>query len=302
MNVLELDRVSKAYDGHVAVEGLSLAIAEGAIFGLLGPNGAGKTTAIRMMVGIIAPDAGAVRIFGEPFARRHLRGVGYIPEERGLYRKVRLDEHLRFLGRLNGLTRAAADDAARRWCRRLELDGWLARRVEELSKGMQQKAQFIAAVMHRPRLLVLDEPFSGLDPVNAAALIEALEELRQAGATILLSTHRMDQVERLCDALCLIDRGRAVLAGGLREIRRRFGGHSVALDFEGDPGFLDDARLVADSVRRNGHLEVRLSPGADAQELLRRALGAGRVTRFEAIAPSLEEIFIALVRGGGDGR
>ncbi len=302
MNVLELDCVRKAYDGHVAVDGLSLAIADGAIFGLLGPNGAGKTTAIRMMVGIIAPDAGTMRMFGEPLARRHLRQVGYIPEERGLYRKIRLGEHLRFLGRLNGMTRAAADAAALGWSRRLGLDAWLERRVEELSKGMQQKAQFIAAVMHRPRLLILDEPFSGLDPVNTAALIDVLEELRRAGATILFSTHRMDQVERLCDSICLIDRGRAVIAGGLREIRARFGGHSVAIAFVGDANFLDDARLVADCVRRDGHVEVRLSPGADPQELLRRAIGSARVTRFEAIEPSLEEIFIALVGGAADGR
>ncbi len=302
MNVLELDRASKAYDGHIAVAEVSLAIGVGAIFGLLGPNGAGKTTAIRMMVGIIVPDSGAVRLFGEPFARRHLRAIGYIPEERGLYRKVRLNEHLRFLARLNGLTRRAADEAALQWCRRLDLDAWLRRPVEELSKGMQQKAQFIAAVMHRPRLLILDEPFSGLDPLNASVLIDVLAELRRDGATILLSTHRMDQVERLCDSICLIDRGRAVLAGGLREIRERFSGNWVALGFDGEANFLGDAALVADCVRRDGHIEVRLKPGTDPQDLLRRALAAGRVTRFEAIEPSLEEIFIASVGGSRDGR
>lgn len=167
---------------------------------------------------------------------------------------------------------------------------------------MQQKAQFIAAVMHRPRLLILDEPFSGLDPLNASVLIDVLAELRRDGATILLSTHRMDQVERLCDSICLIDRGRAVLAGGLREIRERFSGNWVALGFDGETDFLGDAALVADRVRRDGHIEVRLKPGTDPQDLLRRALAAGRVTRFEAIEPSLEEIFIASVGGSRDGR
>jgi ABC-2 type transport system ATP-binding protein len=299
--VLEVASVRKAYHGHVAVDELSLTIGEGRIFGLLGPNGAGKTTAIRMMVGIIIPDAGAVRMFGEPLARRHLRRVGFLPEERGLYRKVRVRDHLMFLGGLYGLDRARARAAAEEWMARLDLAAWIDRKVEELSKGMQQKVQFIAALMHEPRFIVMDEPFSGLDPLNSSALIEVLLELKRAGRTIIFSTHRMDQVERLCDSICLMDRGRAALTGELKEIRSRYGKRNVTIAFRGDGRFLENREMVAAHNDFGSHVEVRLANGADPQALLRTAAENAAVTRFELIEPSLEEIFIE-VTGNHDGR
>jgi ABC-2 type transport system ATP-binding protein len=293
--LLELDQVRKAYAGYVAVHSLSMQIPEGQIFGLLGPNGAGKTTAIRMMVGIILPDAGTVRLFGEPLVRKHLRHVGYLPEERGLYRKIRVRDHLLYLGELHGLRRSDARKIALHWAERLDIADWLGRRVEELSKGMQQKIQFIATILHRPRFVIMDEPFTGLDPVNTGLLIDILLELRREGATILFSTHRMDQVERLCDAICLIDQGRAVLQGEVRAIKSRFTRRSVLIAYEGDGRFLDDRRLIERRSDFGDHVEVELADGVDSQELLRSASGAARVTRFQVKEPSLEEIFIDVV-------
>ncbi len=301
MIALELQNVSKSYDSVVAVDDLSLTIPEGQIFGLLGPNGAGKTTTIRMMVGIIMPDAGVVRIFGEPLERRHLREVGYLPEERGLYRKARVQDLLLYLGQLNGLTRGDALRAAREWAERLEIAQWLGRRVEELSKGMQQKIQFIAAMIHHPRFIIMDEPFAGLDPVNTANLMEILLELQRAGRTILFSTHRMDQVERLCETICLIERGKSVLQGRLSDLKARFGRRDVRIAYEGDGRFLADHRLVATHTDRGNCVELRLAGDADAQELLRRAAANGKGTRFELMEPSLEEIFIQVV-GARNGR
>ena len=301
MTALELDNVRKSYDSVVAVDDLCLTIPEGQIFGLLGPNGAGKTTTIRMMVGIIMPDTGTVRIFGEPFERRHLREVGYLPEERGLYRKARVQDLLLYLGQLNGLTRAGALRSAQEWAERLELAQWLGRRVEELSKGMQQKVQFITAMIHQPRFIIMDEPFAGLDPVNTANLMDILLELKRSGRTILFSTHRMDQVEKLCETICLIDRGKSVLQGRLSDLKARFGRRDVRIAYEGEGRFLVDNRLVAARTERGNCVELRLAPDADAQELLRLAAANGKVTRFELIEPSLEEIFIEVV-GARDGR
>jgi len=301
VTALELDSVRKSYDGVVAVDDLCLTIPEGQIFGLLGPNGAGKTTTIRMMVGIIMPDTGVVRIFGEPLERRHLRKVGYLPEERGLYRKARVQDLLLYLGQLNGLTRAVALRSAQDWAERLEIAQWLGRRVEELSKGMQQKIQFIAAMIHQPRFIIMDEPFAGLDPVNTAHLMDILLELQGTGHTILFSTHRMDQVEKLCETICLIDHGKCVLQGRLSDLKARFGRRGVRIAYEGDGRFLTDDRLVAARTDKGNCVELRLAPDAEAQELLRLATASGKVTRFELLEPSLEEIFIEVV-GARDGR
>ena len=295
MPLLELDQVRKAFADYVAVHSLSIQITEGQIFGLLGPNGAGKTTAIRMMVGIILPDAGAVRLFGEPLVRKHLRQVGYLPEERGLYRKIRVRDHLLYLGELHGMRRSEARKISQHWAERLDIAAWLDRRVEELSKGMQQKIQFIATILHQPRFVIMDEPFTGLDPVNTGLLIEILLELRREGSTILFSTHRMDQVERLCDTICLIDQGRAVLQGEVRAIKNRFARRSVLIAYEGDGHFLDDRRLIERRSDCGDHFEVELADGVDSQELLRTVSGAVRVTRFQVKEPSLEEIFIDVV-------
>ena len=295
MDAVHLDKVRKTYDHFVAVDDLSFRIAPGAIFGLLGPNGAGKTSTLRMMIGITAPDSGTVHLFGETFRRQHLRRVGYLPEERGLYKKMKVRELLVFLAEVRGVSAAEAGRRAQQWCERLEIAEWLPKKVEELSKGMQQKIQFIAALLHEPELIIMDEPFGGLDPVNTALLKDVLLELKQRGRTILFSTHRMDQVERLCDAICLVNHGRPVLEGNLREIKARYGKNQVHIAYEGDGDFLRTSSLVAAANDYGNYVEVQLKPGADAQELLRLAAARARVTRFELAEPSLEQIFIDVV-------
>lgn len=294
-HALELRHVTKRYDKFVAVDDLSLEIQKGSVFGLLGPNGAGKTSTIRMMIGITLPDSGEVMVFGERFRREHLESIGYLPEERGLYKKMKLLEQLVFLTELKGVSRDEANQRAKAWCERLELGAWMEKKVEELSKGMQQKAQFIAAVLHDPEFLILDEPFAGLDPANVVALKDILLEQKKAGKTILFSTHRMDQVERLCDSICLVDHGKAVLRGDLREIKSRFGRNHVQMEYEGDGDFLQHSQLVQSFNNYGNYVEIRLAPGADAQELLKMAAARSRLNKFEVMEPSLEEIFIDTV-------
>ncbi len=297
---VELLRVRKSYGGFTAVNDLSFEIPPTHIFGLLGPNGAGKTSTIRMMIGITAPDSGSVRIFGQPFRRRVLRRVGYLPEERGLYRRMTVGDNLVFLGRLVGLSVATSRERIDAWARRLEIADWIDRRVEELSKGMQQKIQFIAALLHDPDLIVMDEPFAGLDPLNAMQLKDVLVGLRTAGKSILFSTHRMDQVEKLCDSICLIDRGKSVLQGSLSEVKAGNGRRFVQIDYEGDGRCLAGNPLI-DSLNDYGnHAEIRLKPGADSQELLRTAMQGLRVIRFQVMEPSLEQIFIDRIAGRDD--
>jgi ABC-2 type transport system ATP-binding protein len=292
---LELDKVVKAFDDFVAVDDLSFNIAEGEIFGLLGPNGAGKTSSIRMMIGILVPDRGAVRLFGEPLTRRLLDRVGYLPEERGLYKKMKIMENLVFFARLKGLATAEATRRARLWLERLDLAGWANARIEELSKGMQQKVQFIASVIHEPDFMILDEPFSGLDPASSLVLKDVLLDLKKQGKTILFSTHRMDTVERLCDSICLVNHGRSVLLGSLREIKASFGRRSVQLEYEGELPLLADPTLVAGSNDFGNYVELRLASGADPQHLLQLAMRTAKIRKFEIVEPSLEEIFIDIV-------
>src|ERR1700731_978163 len=292
MQTIELSKVRKSYDQFVAVNNLSFSIEQGGVFGLLGPNGAGKTSTIRMMIGITAPDSGDIRIFGAPLTRRALHRVGYLPEERGLYRRMTVRDNLIFLARLAGLSTASALERIRAWSERLETSDWLGRRVEELSKGMQQKIQFIPALLPDPDLIVMDEPFAGHDPVNSMQLRDVLTGLRGEGKTILFSTHRMDQVEKLCDSICLIDRGKSVLQGSLNEIKSGYGRRFIQIDYDGDGRCLAANPLI-DSLNDYGnHAELRLKPGADSQELLRVTMKALRVRRFQVMEPSLEQIFI----------
>jgi ABC-2 type transport system ATP-binding protein len=293
---LLLDRVTKSFDEFVAVDELSIAVRPGRIFGLLGPNGAGKTTTIRMIVGITAPDAGRIEIFGRPMGPETQNRIGYLPEERGLYKKMRVGEQLRFLGELKGMAGAEADRAAERWLERMKLSEWRKKKTDELSKGMQQKVQFIATVMHDPDLLILDELFSGLDPVNAGLMEEIVLELKAAGRTIIFSTHMMEAAEKLCDDICLLNRSHKVLEGSLRGVREGFGRNAVALRMEGGDGVLDDAALVASVKPYGDYSEVLLAEGANSQELLRRLVERGaRVSRFERVEPSLRDIFITKV-------
>ena len=293
---LLLDRISKKFDEFVAVDELSLAVRPGRIFGLIGPNGAGKTTTIRMIVGITAPDSGTIQVFGQQMSSELQNRIGYLPEERGLYKKMKVGEQLTFFGELKGMTTANAAQAADRWLERMKLSEWKTSKTDELSKGMQQKVQFIATVMHDPDLLILDELFSGLDPVNAGLMEEVVLELKAAGRTIIFSTHMMEQAEKLCDDICLINRARKVLGGSMREVKTGFGRNTVALRIEGGDGVLGDKSIVAGTKSYGDHLEVILAEGADAQELLRRLVDAGaRVSRFERVEPSLRDIFIEKV-------
>ena len=299
MPVVQLNKVRKVYENKVAVEELSFQIEPGQMFGLLGPNGSGKTSSIRMMMGITYPDAGSVSLFGQPFTRSALERVGYLPEERGLYKMMKVLDQLIFMGSLHGLTHAAARERALAWTRRMDISGAIDKKTEELSKGMQQKIQFIAALMHDPELIIMDEPFSGLDPVNATLLQDTLLELKAEGKAILFSTHRMDQVEKLCDAITLIHNGRQVLAGNLREIKKSYPRDRVQMEFEGDASFLDSPE-IAEAKNYSGHAEIRLKPGADAQKLLHLAAAQATIYRFELMEPSLEEIFIQAVGGKAD--
>lgn len=297
MPVVELAGVTKAYENKVAVNNLSLSIEAGQMFGLLGPNGAGKTSSIRMMMGITAPDSGRVNLFDRPFERRSLDRVGYLPEERGLYRKMKVLDQLIFFGRLHGVAREDARKLGTDWAGRLEIADALDKRIEELSKGMQQKIQLIATLLHNPGLIVMDEPFSGLDPVNAVLVERTLLELKDEGKAILFSTHRMDQVEKLCEAICLINNGEAVLGGRMRQVKGQYKRDHVIVEFEGNPAFLESAE-VASAKNFSGHAEIRLKPNGDAQKLLHEAASMATIYRFELVEPSLEEIFIRTV--GGD--
>ncbi len=301
MSIVELQHVRKAYDTKIAVADLSFTIEPGSMFGLLGPNGSGKTSSIRMMIGITVPDSGTVSLFGQPFTRENLKRVGYLPEERGLYKKMKVMDQLIFLGQLHGLDATTASKRAHLWCERLEITEAIPKKTEELSKGMQQKIQFISTLLHEPELIIMDEPFSGLDPVNAVLLMDTLVDLRKQGRTILFSTHRMDQVEKLCDNICLIHNSHLVLSGSMREIKSRYPVNRVVINFTGDASFLHHPSIDS-SKNYNGHAEIKLQEGADAQALLAEAVQRGtRITRFEVMEPTLEEIFIEKVTEGAEG-
>ena len=299
MPVVELAGVTKAYETKIAVNNLSLSIDAGQMFGLLGPNGAGKTSSIRMMMGITIPDTGSIRLFDKPFDRKSLERVGYLPEERGLYKKMKVLDQLVFFGELHGLTAAEARKRAIDWAKRMEIAESLLKKTEELSKGMQQKIQFISSLLHDPGLIVMDEPFSGLDPVNAVLLERTLLELKDEGKAIVFSTHRMDQVEKLCDSICLVDKGRAVLAGKVREIKASYERNRVIVEYEGSSSFLNSEE-IAEAKSFSGHVEIKLKEHGNAQRLLHEAAAVATIFRFELVEPSLEEIFIQTVGGKAD--
>jgi len=294
---LILDNVSKSFGDFKAVSNLSLSVKGGRVFGLIGPNGAGKTTTIRMIVNITVPDSGRIELLGQPMTTALQDRIGYLPEERGLYKKMKVGEQLRFFAELKSVSGKDADERIDKWLRKLQLQDWKDKRTKELSKGMQQKVQFITAVIHDPDLLILDEPFAGLDPVNVEVMKEAIVELRRANKTIILSTHQMEIAEKLCDDVCMIYRSRKVFDGRLREIRRSFARNAVALRLEGSDGVLNDPELVA-SIRPVGEeFEALLAPGANPQVLLKRLVDAGvPVSKFELVEPSLHDIFIEKVR------
>jgi len=306
---VEIDRIVKRYSGHVAVRELSLTVPRGAVYGLLGPNGAGKTTTIRMLLNILEPDAGSIRVLGRAHTDRGITDrIGYLPEERGLYKKMQVRRVLRFLAALKGVGARDADARITKWMDRLELKtpekDWGTAKVDELSRGMQQKVQFIGTLLHEPELVILDEPFSGLDPINAQALKDIIVELKQQGRTVLFSTHLMESAERLCDSVCIIAHGEKVLDGAMAEVKGKHAGRYVALALgdgvENAQPVLRDRSLVARADDSNRTLEVELAPGADAQRLLQRLVESGaRVERFELVQPSLHRIFLDTVGATG---
>ena len=293
---VKLDRVCKSFGDFAAVKELSLTVRAGRVFGLLGPNGAGKTTTIRMMVNITAPDAGSIELFGRKIDSELQNRIGYLPEERGLYRKMKVVDQLKFFAELKNVRGKRLETKIDEWLARVKLSEWKNKRSMELSKGMQQKIQFLTAVLHDPELLILDEPFSGLDPINAELLKEIVLDLKRRGKTIIFSTHQMEVAEKICDDLCLINRAEKVLEGSLRELKSSFGRNSVAVRCEGGDGVLDDPSLVSKVVRHADEAQALLAPGANAQTLLHRLIESGAIIgKFEMVEPSLNDIFITKV-------
>ena len=297
---LVLRGVSKSFAGHVAVKDLSLDVPRGSVFGLLGPNGAGKTTTLRMVMNILGADAGSIQILGRPADQATRDRIGYMPEERGLYPRMVLEEQLVFMASIKGLGRKEAARRLDPWLERLGLSDWRQRKTNELSKGMQQKAQFIATVLHDPDVLIMDEPMSGLDPVGMNVMRDTMVDLSRQGRTILLSSHQMDTVEKLCDRVALINRGEKVLEGAVGEVKARHGKNSLVLAFEGDGSFLASLPGVAKLSDFGQYVEIRMGEGADPQSILREAASRLTVRRFEIVVPSLHDVFVETVTGPGE--
>jgi ABC-2 type transport system ATP-binding protein len=294
---VEADHLAKRFGDTQAVADVSFNIEPGEIFGLLGPNGAGKTTTIRMLMDIFEPDAGSVRVFGGKLDQARKCRIGYMPEERGLYKDQKLEPTLVYLATLKGLDEKTARTRLDRWLERLDLRDHRSKKVQELSRGMQQKAQLVATFLHEPDLIVIDEPFSGLDPVNTRLVKQILQEQRQAGKAVLMSTHQMHHLEALCDRIVLIDEGQTVLYGEVGEIKRNFAGNAIVIEGHGDFGEISG---VLESRNHNGTWHLALKVGTDPQTVLRTlaAQEGLRIERFELAAPSLEDIFISVVQNG----
>ncbi len=301
MPILTIDTVTKRYGKFTAVDKASFEARPGRILGLLGPNGAGKTSTIRMIANITAADEGEIRLDEKPVGPWVQRHLGYLPEERGLYKKLKVSEQLLYFAQLRGLRRDDATGRIRHWLKRFDMEKWAASKTQELSKGMQQKIQFISTILPDPDLLILDEPFSGLDPINSELLRDIILEQKDAGRTILFASHRMEQVEQLCDDICLIAEGRILVHGSLRDIKNSFGRDSINLEFEGDGAFLDpfvSSGQIRITSRTHHSAEIRLLNGAPARNILEAAVNhTDALYRYELVMPSLSEIFISLVEG-----
>jgi ABC-2 type transport system ATP-binding protein len=300
--MLKATNLRKAFTSVLAVDQVSFEIHRGEIFGLLGPNGAGKTTTIRMILNILQPDAGEITYDGKPFSDHVRNIVGYLPEERGLYRKSKLIDTITYFAGLRGLRGAPAKVEAFKWLERFNLLPDKDKRVEELSKGNQQKVQFITSVIHDPILVVLDEPFSGLDPINQDLFKDIFLELKQRDKVIVFSTHQMDQAERLSDTLCLIHRGRVVLGGTVRDVKKRYGKNSLHIEFEGDGSFLRTLPHVRQVLLYPNAAELELNDGVTTQELLPQLIDRIELRKFELLEPSLQSIFIQIVGGAGNSK
>lgn len=296
MEILQVNSISKQYGKYKAVDNVSFSVGEGKIFGLLGPNGAGKTTTIRIITNIILPDSGEVYLFGEKMNPDLQDYIGYLPEERGLYKKNKVIEQLEYFGMLKGLTQKLAHTQAKYWLNRVGADGWENKKIEELSKGMAQKVQFIISVMHNPKFIILDEPFAGFDPINTDLIKHIIMELKEQGTTFILSTHQMHQVEMLCDEILMINMGRVVLEGNLRDIKKNYGKNHLIMEYSGPGSFLnniDKDKIINISENR---LEIKISSYTEAQAILRQAANENEITKFEIIEPALNEIFIDIAQ------
>jgi len=298
--MVTVENVSKSYSSVRAVDNLSFEARPGEIFGLIGPNGAGKSTTIRMIMNIIAPDSGRILFEGKPLTEADKARIGYLPEERGLYRKARVGEVLEYLAAIKGAKQAEARASIDGWLERFGIAEWKNRKVSELSKGMAQKAQFIGAIAHNPSVVFFDEPFSGLDPVAQDELLAVMVELREKGATVLFSTHIMEQAEKICERILLVNKGREVFYGPVSDIKAKYGRNAVQLEFDGDGSFVRGLDFVASVNAYPRWIEVELKEGADPDRLFTAVAGRLRMRRFEAVAPSLHKIFVRLVGNAGE--
>ena len=295
MNILELNNVVKAYDKNIAVNNVSFNVPKGCIFGLLGPNGAGKTSLIRIITTITRPDSGSVLLDGSPLNSYSPSQIGYMPEERGLYKKMKVGEHLIYLARLKGMSKQQAKDSIKHWFDKFDINDWWNKKVEELSKGMQQKIQFISTVIHKPKLLILDEPFSGLDPINTNLIKDEIDQLHHEGISIIFSTHRMEQVEEVCERIVLINKGENILEGNVNDIKDQFKKKLFKIDFTGQLPLEINNNLTIQS-QSNNSLTVKLADGEDSNKVLSYLLNANvQVQSFNEILPTLNEIFIQQV-------
>lgn len=296
MLTLVIEQVSKSYNDFKAVKQVSFSVGEGSLFGLLGPNGAGKTTTMRMIMNIIVPDSGQIRLFGMPFSEEVKDRIGYLPEERGLYPKMKLLAHLQFLAEMKGLSSANARNTALKWLERFDLLQWSNNKIQDLSKGMQQKVQFIGTILHDPELLIVDEPFSGLDPINVKFIKDILLEMKNVGKTIILSTHLMDHAEKLCDQICLINRGEVVLSGSIGDAKQKYSRNAVILEYSGDASFIEGLPYVQKIDDYGNYMEIRLDNQENSQKLFKSLAESNlEVKKFETADTSLNDIFIEIV-------
>lgn len=303
MELLKVENVSKSYSEHVALDDVSLSVPEKSIFGLLGPNGAGKTTMIRIITQIISQDAGQIYLDGQPITPADVRKIGYLPEERGLYKKMKVGEQLMFLAGLKGLSKQDSKQKIKYWFDKLGADGWFNKKIEDLSKGMSQKVQFIATVMHDPQLIILDEPFSGFDPVNANLIKDNILELREKGATVIFSTHRMESVEEMCDHIAMINKTKKILDGSKSEIRSSYRSNTFEIGHDQPLSDLSSwGSIVSSDQHEEGKFfsKVKLSSEEQPNELLKAVMKQTQIHHFSEVIPSMNDIFISKVEGGSD--
>ncbi len=297
--MISIRNIVKQYASHRALDDVSMEIEKGKVFGLLGPNGAGKTSLIRIINHITAPDSGQVLFDGQPLMQTHVDRIGYLPEERGLYKKMEIGEQILYLARLKGLSRAEAVKRAKYWFEKLEIQSWWNKKIEELSKGMQQKAQFVATVLHEPELLILDEPFTGFDPVNADVIKNEILELNRKGATVIFSTHRMESVEELCDSIALLHLSHKLLDGKVKTIRNSYRNGTYVLEYEGDKvlmnGGMPFSVLQETSLDGYQQIKLKLNYGAKVNDVLHYMLPQANINKLEEVVPTMNEIFIQTV-------